>query len=88
MFQTLDARSWPWRDEDRELSDTMAAYWVNFAGSGNPNGPGLPDWPRFDPQQPTTLHFNDGIRVGAVPDMATLEFWTAFDQQIRRSATA
>ena len=26
VFQTLDARSWPWRDQDRELSDTMASY--------------------------------------------------------------
>ena len=88
VFQTLDARSWPWRDQDRALSDTMAAYWVNFASSGNPNGPGLPAWPRFDPQKPSTLHFNDGIWVDAVPDMATLDFWTAFDQQIRTSATA
>jgi carboxylesterase type B len=66
----------------------MAAYWTNFAASGNPNGPGLPAWPRFDPQQPTTLHFSDGIHIGTVPDMATLEFWTAFDRQIRRNAAA
>ena len=52
-----------------------------FAASGNPNGPGIAGWPRFDPQNPSTLHFNDGIHVGAVPDMATLEFWTAFDRQ-------
>jgi len=88
VFQTLDARSWPWRDEDRALSDRMAAYWTNFAASGNPNGPELPAWPRFDPQQPTTLHFSDGIQAGAVPDIATLQFWTAFDQQIRRDAAA
>jgi carboxylesterase type B len=66
----------------------MAAYWTNFAASGNPNGPELPAWPRFDPQQPTTLHFSDGIQAGAVPDIATLQFWTAFDQQIRRDAAA
>ena len=84
-------RSWPWRDEDRELSDTMAAYWTNFAASGNPNGPGLPAWPRFDPQQPTTLHFSDGIHVGAVPDMATLRILDGLrpaDSKGRRSVTA
>jgi para-nitrobenzyl esterase len=88
VFQTLQARSWPWQDKDRELSNAMAAYWVNFASSGNPNGPGLPNWPRFDSQKPTTLHFSNEIRVGDVPDMATLEFWTSFDQQIRKSSKA
>ena len=58
---------------------------------GNPNGPGLPAWPRFDPQQPTTLHFSDGIHVGAVPDMATLRILDRLrpaDSKGRRSVTA
>ena len=33
---------------DRALSETMRSYWVNFATSGDPNGPGLPRWPKFD----------------------------------------
>ena len=88
VFQTLEARSWPWQDKDRKLSDAMAAYWVNFAAAGNPNGAALPQWPQYDPQQPTTLFFGDEIRVGDVPDMATLEFWQAFDRKIRRETAA
>ena len=49
VFGTLDTRHGAvWRPEDRKLSDMMIAYWTNFAKTGDPNGPGLPEWPRYD----------------------------------------
>ncbi|WP_187276559.1 carboxylesterase/lipase family protein [Parahaliea maris] len=30
----------------RQVSDELQQYWVNFARSGNPNGELLPDWPQ------------------------------------------
>jgi len=36
----------PWTDDDFKVSDAMSSYWVNFAKNGNPNGAGLPDWPK------------------------------------------
>jgi para-nitrobenzyl esterase len=49
VFGTLDTRpDAVWRPEDRKLSEQMMGYWTNFAKTGDPNGPGLPEWPRFD----------------------------------------
>ncbi|HUT54901.1 MAG TPA: carboxylesterase family protein [bacterium] len=40
-----------WTEANRpgreELSRIMMSYWANFARTGDPNGPGLPQWPRW-----------------------------------------
>jgi para-nitrobenzyl esterase len=35
-----------WTDEDRRVSATMQGYFANFVRAANPNGAGLPNWPR------------------------------------------
>jgi len=40
VFDHLNQSPWNWTAADRKLAEEMSTYWVNFARSGDPNGPG------------------------------------------------
>ena len=53
---------------DRKLSGQMMAYWVNFARTGDPNGPGLPLWPQYRAGQATVMHLSSQhLGSGSLP---------------------
>ncbi len=45
-------------DADRRLTDQMVTYWTNFARTGDPNGPGLPEWPVTDTEIDTWMELD------------------------------
>ena len=51
------------QDADRKLSATIQAYWTNFARTGNPNGPGLPDWPQHEAKARKFLRFTTTAEI-------------------------
>jgi len=79
---------WPKGDRDDELAAQMSDYWTNFAKQKNPNGPGLPQWPGFDPALAQELalghqvtearkvarrHIYDGMRAQQVSRLQRLK---------------
>ncbi|AMY11964.1 Fumonisin B1 esterase [Luteitalea pratensis] len=69
VFGTLMARpGTTLTPEDQAVSRMAQSYWVNFAKTGDPNGAGLPAWPRHDPKKDVIFDFRPDGSVGAGPD--------------------
>ncbi|MEO5707925.1 MAG: carboxylesterase family protein [Alteraurantiacibacter sp.] len=51
---------------EEAFADQVSQYWVNFAATGNPNGPGLPHWPAANevPRNQVMRLDGDGSAVG------------------------
>ena len=72
----------PWTDVDRRLADVMSSYWVNFAATGDPNGPGLPVWPALQGKPDDRIMIlGDQVGAGPGPNAAALDL---YDRHYRR----
>jgi para-nitrobenzyl esterase len=78
VFRNLAARDWPWSETDRELSETLSGYWLDFARSGDPNGGGRSRWLAFSMKDQHLMRF----AAGAIPSLARASerfmFWDEF----------
>lgn len=70
VFQTLKLahEDVPWADDDFKVSESTATYWTNFVKTGNPNGPGVPDWPQYESKSSYAIMHLSGKNLGAAPD--------------------
>lgn len=85
VFGTLDSvPQVEWQPEDRKLSDQMMTYWTNFARSGDPNGEGVPAWPRYEIDRGRqVLHLDTMIRAAPDPRQPRYELLDAYTTRMR-----
>ena len=88
VFDHLDQSPWRWTKADRKVAEEMSSYWVNFARSGNPNGPDLPTWPAFTNIDNKVLHIDDPITVGGVANINSLKVFDGVYTSVRGKAFA
>jgi para-nitrobenzyl esterase len=55
-------------EHDRQVGATMIKYWTNFMKTGDPNGAGLPVWPKFDTKGDMLMNFTAAGTPVAMPD--------------------
>jgi para-nitrobenzyl esterase len=73
VFLTLDHNDPNLTPGDFAISETVATYWTNFAKRGDPNGEGVPTWPRFTEAKQRAMYFHNNASVGPVPDESALQ---------------
>jgi para-nitrobenzyl esterase len=84
-LNTLAMWNRPWTDVDRKLADRMSSYWVNFAGSGDPNGGGLPKWPEYSAKDDRAMKLGEVVEAIPAPNKAELDFFDEYNARRRQA---
>ena len=83
VFGALDSnKNYQWKPEDYKLSEMMQTYWSNFAKTGDPNGSGLPKWPKSDSRDGySVMHLDVDAHAAPAAHRDRYEFLDSYYQK-------
>lgn len=84
VFDNTSGDASQFEEIDRTVSGVMAAAWVRFAKTGNPNGEGLPRWPAYRSPDYRLLDFGDAVTVRSNARSPEVEFFRRAFETMRR----
>ncbi|MBN1159285.1 MAG: carboxylesterase family protein, partial [Bacteroidales bacterium] len=82
VFNSFDMLDRPWTAGDSLVADRMASYWANFVTNGDPNGPGLPEWRAFDPNDKSVMRLSEDM--GMIPVASSEERYDFLLEQLMK----
>ena len=72
-------------EADFRLSETVRSYWIQFAATGNPNRPDLPEWPAFNLESNEHLVLNTAVAPNSDLDVAGAALWNTQESERREA---
>jgi para-nitrobenzyl esterase len=84
-FDNEDAAGRTPTEADRRVADLVAGYWVSFAEDGDPNGPGLPEWPAYTLEDEAYQELGAATETAANAGARLLEAELAFHDELRQA---
>jgi para-nitrobenzyl esterase len=68
------------------MSERISSYWVNFAANGDPNGPGLPEWPAFNETDQMVMFFDGETGARKHPNLDKIMAFDVYYARVREES--
>jgi para-nitrobenzyl esterase len=88
VFGTLDAFPWVIDDADHAIAGLVGGWWSNFVKSGDPNAPGVPEWPSHRGAGAPVMHIDHPSLVKSGTDDARHRVLAAVMRDAERAGIA